>query len=73
MSLDELKLELALHLYAQGRLSSGKARELAGLSLWQFRQMLAVRRIEPHYDEAALNEDVATLQELPSSFPPPRE
>ena len=40
----ELKVELALTLYAQNRLALGKARELAGLSLWEFRQLLAARR-----------------------------
>ena len=28
----ELKVEMAVHLYAQGRLSIGKARELAGMA-----------------------------------------
>jgi predicted HTH domain antitoxin len=60
----ELKVELAVHLYAQGRLAIGKARELAGMALWEFRQLLASRRISPHYDEADLGEDVATLREL---------
>ncbi len=60
----ELKVELAVHLYAQGRLSIGKARELAGMSLWEFRQLLGSRRISPHYDEAELDEDVATLRRL---------
>ena len=31
LTVDEAKLELALTLYAQGRLSAGKARELAGV------------------------------------------
>jgi predicted HTH domain antitoxin len=60
----ELKVELAVHLYAQGRLSIGKARELADMALWEFRQLAASRRIPPHYDEADLEEDVATLREL---------
>jgi predicted HTH domain antitoxin len=60
----ELKVEMALHLYAQGRLSVGKARELADMALWEFRQLLASRRIPPHYDEDDLSEDVATLREL---------
>ena len=60
----ELKVEMALHLYAQGRLSIGKARELAGMALWEFRQLLASRRIPPHYDATDLDEDVATLREL---------
>jgi predicted HTH domain antitoxin len=60
----ELKVELAVHLYAQGRLSIGKARELAETSLWEFLQLLASRRIPPHYDKTELDEDVATLREL---------
>jgi predicted HTH domain antitoxin len=60
----ELKVEMAVHLYAEGRLAIGKARELAGMSLWEFRQLLASRRIVPHYNEADLEEDVTTLREL---------
>jgi predicted HTH domain antitoxin len=55
---------LALWLYAQGRLSVGKARELAGISLWEFRQVLASRRITVHYDQEDLQEDIATLSKL---------
>ncbi len=64
LSIAELKLELAVHLYAQGRLSIGKARELAEMSLWEFRQVLAARRIAPHYDLEDLDQDVATLRDL---------
>ena len=64
LTVDELKVELAVYLYTQDRLSIGKARELAGMSLWAFRQLLASRRIPPHYDITELEEDVATLREL---------
>ncbi len=37
LTVPELKIELAVLLYQQGRLSIGKARELADMSLWQFR------------------------------------
>jgi predicted HTH domain antitoxin len=60
----ELKVEMAVHLYAQGRLSIGKARELADMALWEFRQLLASRRIPAHYDKVDLDQDVATLREL---------
>lgn len=60
----DLKVEIAVHLYEEGRLSIGKARELAGMSLWEFRQMLAARGIAPHYDVEDLEEDIATLREL---------
>ncbi len=64
LTADELKVELAVYLYTQERLSVGKARELAGMSLWTFRQLLASRGLSPHYDIDDLEEDVATLQEL---------
>jgi len=60
----ELKLELAIWLYAQGRLSIGKSRELAGLSLWEFRQVLSVRHIATHYDSDDLCEDLSTIEKL---------
>jgi predicted HTH domain antitoxin len=60
----QLKLELAVSLYAQGRLSIGKARELAEMSLWEFRHLLASRRIPVHYEPADLQEDLDTLKTL---------
>ena len=64
LSLADLRRELALTLYAQQGLPLGQARELAGLTLWEFRQWLATRRIEAHYDATDLQEDIATLREL---------
>jgi predicted HTH domain antitoxin len=61
---DELRVELAVQLYQQRRLSIGHARELAGLSLWEFRQLLASRRISPHYDSADLDADMHTWARL---------
>lgn len=62
LTIGELRVELAVYLYVEGRLSIGKARELAEMTLWEFRQLLALRRISPHYDVADLDEDVATLK-----------
>lgn len=64
LTIDELKIEIAISLYVQRQLSIGKARELAGLSLWEFRQLLASRRISAYYDETDLEEDIAALREL---------
>jgi len=64
LTISELKVEVAVYLYAQDRLSIGKARELAGMTLWEFRQLLASRRIPPHYDVNDLNEDMTTLREM---------
>ena len=64
LTVEDIKVELAVSLYAQNRLSIGKARELAGMPLWEFRQLLASRRISPHYDADDLKEDITTLNEL---------
>jgi predicted HTH domain antitoxin len=64
LSPDDVRVELAVALYAQGRLSVGKARELARMSLWEFRQLLAVRQVAPRYGEEDLTEDAATLHDM---------
>ncbi|MSP14841.1 MAG: UPF0175 family protein [Chloroflexi bacterium] len=64
LTIPELKIEVAVHLYEQGRLSVGRARELASISLGEFRHLLASRRISPHYDETDWDEDVATLRKI---------
>ena len=64
MSAHDLRRELALTLYAQNRLSLGKARELAGLTLWEFRHWLGLRRIEAHYDADDLRDDLDALRAL---------
>jgi predicted HTH domain antitoxin len=66
MTIDQLLVELAVHLYEQGRLSIGKAHELAGLSLWEFRQLLGLRRISPHFAAEDLEQDLETLRRLGS-------
>jgi predicted HTH domain antitoxin len=69
MSPEALKQELAVSLYAQRRLSIGKARELAGMSLWQFRQLVGSRRLPTHYDETELLEDLDRVSELDATAP----
>jgi len=64
MTADQLLVELAVYLYAQGRLSLGKAHELAGLSLWEFRQILGLRQISPHFEAEDLEQDLETLRHL---------
>lgn len=62
LTLPELRVELGLYLYAQGRLSVGKARELAGKSLWEFRQLMASRGIPVHLDVQDVDEEIETLR-----------
>ncbi|MBP7865763.1 MAG: UPF0175 family protein [Acidobacteria bacterium] len=58
----ELKQELAIHLFQQGKLSFGLAREMAGLSVWTFQQLLGSRGIPVHYDLEDYEEDLKTLK-----------
>lgn len=60
----ELKIELAITLFQQEKLSFGKARELAGMDFWTFQQLLGSRGIRPHYDVAELEADLETLKSL---------
>jgi predicted HTH domain antitoxin len=64
MTSEELRWELAARLFQQGRLSFGKAREMTGMTVWDFERFLAAREIAPHYDVAEYREDVATLKVL---------
>jgi predicted HTH domain antitoxin len=64
MTPQELARELAIHLFQQGKLSFGKAREMADMSVWTFQQLLGSRGIVVHYDIEDYEEDLATLREL---------
>ena len=60
----ELKRELAVYLFQQGKLSFGKAREMADMNAWDFQFVLGSRNIPVHYDVEDYEEDLATLKEL---------
>lgn len=64
MTPQELKQDLALLLFQQGKLSFGKAREMAGMDSWAFLQLLGIRGIPAHYDVGEYEEDLQTLREL---------
>lgn len=64
MTTVDIQRELAVHLFSEGKLSFGKARELAQMGFWEFQQLLASRRIPLHYDLAEYEEDMATLARL---------
>ena len=64
MTPEELRRELAVSLFQQGKLSFGKARELAGMTVWSFQQLLGSREIPVHYGVEDYEEDLTTLREL---------
>ena len=51
-------------MFQQGKLSFGKAREMAGMTAWAFQQLLGSRGIAVHYDVEEYEEDLQTLREL---------
>ena len=50
--------ELAITLYAQGLLSFGKARELAGMGKYEFGRLVGERGIPRHYGREELEDDL---------------
>jgi len=64
ISENELKLEIAILLYQQKKLSIGKARRLAGMHLIEFQKELSRREICINYDVEDLQVDIETLKEL---------
>jgi predicted HTH domain antitoxin len=64
MTPDELKRELAVCLYQLGKLSFGKARELAAMTPWTFQQLLGSRMIPVHYGLEDYEQDLTALRKL---------
>jgi predicted HTH domain antitoxin len=62
MTEDELKLEIAMMLYQQQKISSGKVRHWTGLTVIEFQQELAKRGLYLNYDVEDFQSDVQTLQ-----------
>ena len=61
MTVLDAKLELAIALFSRGRLSMGKAAELAEMSVGRFQLQLGARQIGPHYTVEDALEDSAAL------------
>lgn len=64
LSADELRREIALLLFQQDRLTLGQASALAGMSQFDFQQLLADRQIPLHYGVADFDEDLKTIEAL---------
>ena len=60
----EIRIELAILLYAQKRLSFGQARKLAGMEHPEFEKILFDRQVDAHYDVAEFEEDLRTIDHL---------
>ncbi|MBO8175056.1 MAG: UPF0175 family protein [Thermococcus sp.] len=57
-----VRLYLAIELYREGKISLGKAAEIARVTRWEMMEILASKGIPLQYDEEDLKEDVETLE-----------
>ena len=64
MTEDELKLEIAIMLYKQEKISGGKVRAWTGLTVIEFQHELAKRGLFINYDVKDFEADVKTLQSM---------
>jgi predicted HTH domain antitoxin len=64
MSEKALELEIAILLYKQQKISSGKVRSWTGLTVIEFQQELASRGLCLNYDVEDFQADVQTLESL---------
>lgn len=64
MTEEELEVEIAVMLYKQQKISSGKARAWTGLTVIEFQHELAKRGLFINYDVEDLEADIKTLQSL---------
>lgn len=53
------KIELAIEMYREGRWSTRKAGEFAGMNRWAFMDVLKARRIPMPYTREMLEQDIA--------------
>ena len=61
LGIKERKLEKAIKLYSEGKVSLWKAATLAGVSLWKMMEIVKERRIELQYGQRELREDLKAL------------
>ncbi len=61
--LREARVDHALKLYTEGKVSLWKAARLSGCSLWQMLEHTKARKITAQYTEKELYEDLAALRE----------
>ena len=64
MSALEIRRELAVQLYAQGKLSAGKARELAAMGVAEFYCFLGSRGVPVTYGVDDFVDDLETIQRM---------
>lgn len=64
ISIEDLRLGIALWLFQEKNVALGKCAELAGMHKIQFQKELARRRISVHYTEDDLQRDILAAQRM---------
>jgi predicted HTH domain antitoxin len=59
-----VRLYLAIELYREGKISLGKATEIAGVTKWEMLEILASKGIPIQYDVKDLEKDIEILEEM---------
>jgi predicted HTH domain antitoxin len=59
----DLKLEIAILLFQQEKITLGTASQFAGLNQLEFQRILGGRKIPIHYDVEDFRQDLKTLEE----------
>ncbi|MBD3231024.1 MAG: hypothetical protein GF329_22785 [Candidatus Lokiarchaeota archaeon] len=62
--INQWKEEYALKLYQNKKISLGKAAEICSLSIWEFLDKLAEKKIPLNYDVDDLLDDIKTIEDL---------
>lgn len=63
-AIPEWKLEYALKLYQDKKISVGKATELSSISIWEFMEKLSQRKIPINYNLEDLENDLKLVKNL---------
>ena len=59
-----VRLYLAIELYREGKVSLGKASEIAEITEWEMMEILSSRNVPIQYSVKDLEKDVKTLEEM---------
>jgi predicted HTH domain antitoxin len=65
LSVGDLKLRIALILFAEEQVTLAQAAKIAGLHQMQFQKELAKRQMPIHYDETDFERDLLTIANMP--------
>ena len=55
---------MAIELYREGKVSLGKAAEIAGITRWEMMEILTSKGVPIQYDVKDLEKDIKTLEEM---------